>query len=195
MSTQDFWRKIKKGYFETIVGEVHSISPMHIDGFNEGSLCLIGNLSMVHHPMTGFFCSQKCPGNQIIKVYDLARHWRDTGEPVIGGFHSPMEKEVLDILLKGKQPIIVCPARSIHNMRVPAKWREAIDQGRLLILSPFDEKHKRVTAELARRRNEFVAAIADNVFVAHADPGGSLDALVTTLRATGKPIRTFDKNN
>lgn len=47
---------------------------------------------------------------------------RDAGVTVIGEFHSPMEKECLNILLRGSQPIIVCPARSLENMRIkPAK--------------------------------------------------------------------------
>ena len=168
------------------------IKPVEIDGFNTDTIFCIGDANLIWRPATGFFCSQKCPGDRIIKLYDLARHWRDTGEPIIGGFHSPMEKEVLDILLKGTQPIIVCPARSIHHMRVPAKWRKAIDEGRLLILSPFDEGNDRITSELACRRNEFVAAIADNVFVAHAEHGGSVEALTTHLKAAGKPVRGFD---
>jgi len=39
------------------------------------------------------------------------------------------------------------------------------DAGRLLLLSPFDEKHKRVTAELAAERNRFVASISDEVLI------------------------------
>jgi len=33
---------------------------------------------------------------------------------VISGFHTPAEKECLRILLRGAQPIIICPARSIE---------------------------------------------------------------------------------
>lgn len=44
-------------------------------------------------------CSIKCPGNVILKTYDLAGALCDAGVPVIGGFHAPMEKECLDILL------------------------------------------------------------------------------------------------
>jgi hypothetical protein len=34
-----------------------------------------------------------------------------------------------------------------------------------------------VTSELAARRNEIVAALADEVYVAHATPGGGLERL------------------
>ena len=59
------------------------------------------------------FCSARCPGEAILRAYDQAAHWRDTGRAVIGGFHSPMEKECLRILLRGPQPVIVCPARGL----------------------------------------------------------------------------------
>lgn len=165
------------------------IEPVEIEGVDTETVYCIGDSHLIFRPATAFFCSQKCPGDRIIKLYELARQWRNTGEPIISGFHSPMEKEVLDILLKGKQPIIVCPARAIHNMRIPANWKKHIDEGRLLILSLFEEKHKRVTAEHIRIRNRFVAAFADNVFVVHTEPGSSLDTLMTELRAKGKPIR------
>jgi hypothetical protein len=53
---------------------------------------------------------------------------RGAGIPIIGGFHSPMEKECLDLLLRGQQPIVICPARSIQGMRIcgfpqPGDWR------------------------------------------------------------------------
>jgi hypothetical protein len=40
------------------------------------------------------------------------------------------------------------------------------------LLSPFEKKHHRATADLAQKRGEFVAALADAVFVAYAAPGG-----------------------
>jgi predicted Rossmann fold nucleotide-binding protein DprA/Smf involved in DNA uptake len=62
----------------------------------------IGNLDILKTPLLGFFCSTKCPGNVIVHTYDLARALRDAGVPVICGFHSPMEKECLDLLLRGQ---------------------------------------------------------------------------------------------
>ena len=48
-----------------------------------------------------------------------------------------MERECLRLLLRGNQPVVVCPARGIDNMRIPRDWRPALDDGRLLVLSPF----------------------------------------------------------
>ena len=92
---------------------------------------------------------------------------RDAGVPVIGGFQTPMERECLRLLLRGGQPVVVCPARGIARMRIPRAWRPALDEGRLLILSPFPETVRRPTAKIAAERNELVASLADRVFIAH----------------------------
>lgn len=131
----------------------------------------IGNLGILKRDLLGFFCSVKCPGNIILKTYDLARSFRDAGMPVISGFHSPIQKDVFDLLLNGSQPLVVCPARSIENMRIPSAWKEAIDSGRLLVLSPFKKKHKRVTALLSDQRNRLVALLARDIFLPYAAPG------------------------
>jgi hypothetical protein len=55
--------------------------------------------------------------------------------------------------LRGAQPTIICPARSIEGMRIPPEWKQAIEQERLLLLSPFEKKYRRVTAALAKQRN------------------------------------------
>ncbi len=63
------------------------------------------------------------PGDTILRPHGQAVNWRDKDQCVISGFHSPLEKECLSILLRGKPPIIVCLARSIENIRVPDGWR------------------------------------------------------------------------
>ena len=139
-------------------------------------LFVLGNLDLLALPKTTLFCSARCPGKIILTAYDQAAKWRDTGRCVISGFHSPVEKECLQILLRGNQPVIICPARSLPK-RVPPAWRNPLTAGRLLLLSCFRESEHRVTADLAARRNEFVAALADEVWFAHITPGGQMERL------------------
>lgn len=73
----------------------------------------VGNLRLLDEPLIALLCSQGCLGDLILKTYDLARSMRDAGVPVIGGFQTPMEQECLRLLLRGEQPVVVCPARSI----------------------------------------------------------------------------------
>jgi hypothetical protein len=56
---------------------------------------------------------------------------RNTGRCVISGFHSPLEKDVFDILSKGKQPIIIALARGMKS-NVEATWVQPLEENRLL---------------------------------------------------------------
>ena len=156
------------------------------------SFAAIGDPTVLERPLLALFCSVKCPGDLILKTFDLARELREKGVPVIGGFHSPMERECLDLLLKGKQPVALCPARSIENMRIRKEWRKPLDQGRLLILSPFSPDQRRVNTSLAEQRNLFAAALASSIFIAHAAAGSKTEAFCRKVLAWGKPVLTFD---
>ena len=157
------------------------------------SLSTIGNTSILDAAdLTALFCSSRCPGDVILKMYDLSRAMRDAGVPVIGGFQSPMEKECLRILLRGDQPVVICPARGIENMRIPREWRKPLDENRLLILSPFPSTLRRPTAASATQRNELVASIANRVLIAHASPGSKTESLARRLAESGKLLLTLD---
>jgi predicted Rossmann fold nucleotide-binding protein DprA/Smf involved in DNA uptake len=155
------------------------------------SLWAIGELSLLDRPLLGLACSMRCPGPVILKTYDLARALRDAGVPVVGGFHSPMEKECLDLLLRGMQPIVVCPARGIDGMRLSPPLKAGVSAGRVLLVSPFAPQHRRTTADLAIQRNRFVADLADEVLVPHASPGGRIEQLCRALVAAGQSTLTL----
>lgn len=152
----------------------------------------LGSSQLLKIQKLGLVCSRKCPGDVILKTYDFARLVRGSGLIVSSGFHSPIEKDCLPILLRGSDPIIIVQAHKLSTARLPLEWHKAIDAGRLLLLSPFDEKHKRVTAELAAERNRFVASISDEVLIPYAAPGSNTEALALELLGTGKCVYTFD---
>jgi predicted Rossmann fold nucleotide-binding protein DprA/Smf involved in DNA uptake len=147
-------------------------------------LTALGNLELLSQPMTALFCSARCPGNVILRAYDQAAQWRDTGHCVISGFHSPVEKECLRILLRGGPPIIICPARAMPQ-RIAPELKAPLDAGRLLILSAFGPGETRVTADLAARRNAIVSVLATETLILHATPGGRLES---SLRQKPLPL-------
>ena len=149
------------------------------------SLQCVGPVAHLATHKIALFCSAQTPGAAILRALDAARGFRDKGITVISGFHSPIEKECLSILLRGKQPIIVCPAREIETMRIPTECRPAFDQGRILFLSRFVGGPKRVTKESATQRNELVAALADEVYFAHVAPGGEAERIAGRVGGWG----------
>jgi len=155
-------------------------------------ISIIGNPEILKRQWLGLFCSVKCPGDLILRTYDLARALRDAGVPVIGGFHTPIEKDCLDLLLRGKQPVVICPARDIKNMRLGKDLKTGVEEGRVLVLSPFEGMGRRPTAQVSERRNQFVSTLAAAAFVAYANPGGKTEALGSGFLRAGKPLYTFE---
>ncbi|MCF8120615.1 MAG: DNA-processing protein DprA [Deltaproteobacteria bacterium] len=144
-------------------------------------LWTIGTSDLLQIPKTALFCSKNCPGDAILSTMDQAQKWRDQGRCIISGFHSPIEKECLDILMRGRQPIIICPARSLGRMKIPQKWQVGIEAGQILLLSPFEASQNRLTAALAEQRNLMVAALADEVYFGHITPGGKTARLAEQI--------------
>ncbi len=152
-----------------------------------------GNLDILKQSdMLALFCSRKCPGDLILTLYDYARELRQQSATVIGGFHTPMEQECLTILLRGTGSLIICPARTLEGLRLPAAWKQPLAENRLLLLSPFAGKHRRVTAALAAARNQFVAALADRTLVVYAEASGGTERLAERIINWRKPLLTFD---
>ena len=160
-----------------------------------GLLYAIGDIGSHRREKLGLICSQKCPGDVILKTYDFARLVRGSDIAIVSGFHSTIEKDCLPILLRGKDPIIIVQGHRLSTSRLPRDWQKAITAGRLLLLSPFGDKEKRVTAELAAERNRFVAAISDEVLIPYAAPGSKTEALALDLLKSGKRVYTFDSNS
>ncbi len=137
----------------------------------------LGNEELLTLPKTAFLCSRRVPASAVLKCYDWAIAQREAGSCVISGFHSQMEKDVLHYLLKGTQPIILALARGLKT-RLEPELKPPLEQGRLLIITPFDKSVKWVTAENAAIRNRMMIELADEIVVGHSSPGGQLDKII-----------------
>lgn len=163
------------------------------------AISLIGDPALLDRKLIALFCSVQCPGDLIIKSYDLARALRAHPVTLIGGFQSPIEKEFLELLLRqpARQPespppsVIVCPARGLANMRIPRPWRDPLAAGRLLLLSTLPDSLRRPTAASASRRNTCVAALAHSILILHAAQGGKTEALCRKALAAAKSVYTL----
>jgi predicted Rossmann fold nucleotide-binding protein DprA/Smf involved in DNA uptake len=114
---------------------------------------------------------------------------------VVSGFHSPVEKECLRIMLRGKQPIVICLARAFGKIRLPSDWRRALESGRLLLLSTFDKWPPRPDKNSTAYRNECVAALSDEVLIIHATPGGEIERISELVERWNIRSRKWDKTH
>jgi len=149
---------------------------------------LLGNEKLLDIEKTAFLCSRKVPASIVLKCYDWAIEQRKAGNCIISGFHSQIEKDVLHYLLKGKQPIILVLARGFKD-NVEREFQLPLEQGRLLIITPFDKSIKRVTETTAELRNKLMVELADTITIGYSNPDGQL---VNLLKGIKKPIMKIE---
>lgn len=148
------------------------------------TLDFIGNAEIITQHKVAFLCSRKFSASSVLKCYDWAIAQREAGNCVISGFHSQIEKDVLHYLLKGNQPVLLVLARGMKET-IATQFRKPLEQGRLLMLSPFEKSVKRSTKQTATIRNKLMIDLADVIVVGFANPSGQL---VETLHNTEKPV-------
>ena len=140
-----------------------------------------GNIELLKLPKTAFLCSRNIPASVVLKCYDWAIEQRDKGNCVISGFHSKIEKDVFHYLLAGTQPVIMVLARGMKE-KINPELKSAIDAGKLLLITPFENSVKRITAETAEQRNRFMIEISDDIVIGFASKGGMLDSMIADVK-------------
>ena len=122
-----------------------------------------GNEELLKQKKVGFLASRKISSLSILPTLDWATEVSKREDiAVVSGFHSKMEQNVLEILLKGQCGIIVVLARGMYR-KLPKQYEEAMSQNRLLIISYEKDNVKRVSEQTAHKRNKFVREIADEM--------------------------------
>jgi predicted Rossmann fold nucleotide-binding protein DprA/Smf involved in DNA uptake len=156
------------------------------------SAATLGNFQLLGHPKLAIFCSGSCPPTIVSETEQVMEKIIAAGVAVIGGFHSDVEKRCLEILLRGDQPIILSPARSLDKLRIRPSYKEPLKDGRLLFLSFFRSHRHRSDTEMAFKRNLYVAALADKILIIHAARSSKTEELCRELISWGKTVCVLD---
>jgi predicted Rossmann fold nucleotide-binding protein DprA/Smf involved in DNA uptake len=139
----------------------------------EGGERGVGNASLLDQPLTAFFASRQCSGAAIRAAMNWAVEQARSKNPIISGFHSPLEQSVLEVMLAAGAPCVIVIARKLEPAHLPPAWLLAVQNGTVAVIS-MEDTTRRLTAELAVRRNDWVAEHAARIVVAHASAGGNL---------------------
>lgn len=189
---QDVWHR---NYYEMIVRDAEAekkitqyirMNPWRcVMDFGNG-LRGMGNPSLWSAEKLGVLCSRNAPRPASIPK----------AAAYLGGFHSPMEKEILaKLLCKGSKGetsfapnIIWCPAWGLDRAAFTLGVREALEDNRMLILEMRmgEKSFAPATLAAAEQRNRFVLEQADRLWLPHVTPGGMLDRLVREMQVQGK---------
>jgi len=127
----------------------------------------LGNKELLKLYKIAFLCSRKIPSSILLKTYDWAVEQRKKDRCIISGFHSKIEKDVFNFLIKGNQPVIMVLARSLKK-RWEKEIKDAIENKNLLIVSPFNRPIKRISKETAIKRNRYMVDLVDKIFIPYS---------------------------
>lgn len=138
----------------------------------------LGNRDLLGRHLVAFFASRSVTPEAESRCIAWAESMCNTDSVVISGFHSPLEKRILKVLLEHKHPVILLLGRAMYK-RVPAEFQDAINEGRMLIDSVRDfERHSWSSAQT---RNWYAASIADEVFLTPFDENSMLSPMYYSL--------------
>ena len=129
----------------------------------------LGNKELMNLPKTAFLASSTIPPDMVLKCYDWAAGKHEGC--VVSGFSSKMEQDVLHFLLKAKCPVILVLARQMYKV-IPEELKEAMEEGRLLIVSVSNAV--RQSKATAHARNRYICEIADQILFVGVDEKSSL---------------------
>ena len=129
----------------------------------------LGNKELMNLPKTAFLASSTIPPDMVLKCYDWATAKHEGC--VVSGFSSKLEQDVLHFLIKAKCPVILVLARCMYKV-IPAELKEAMEEGRLLIISVSNAtRQSKVTAHA---RNKYICDIADKILFVGVSENSSL---------------------
>ena len=147
---------------------------------------LSGNKELLDRYLVAFFASRTAPPEAL----DLAKRWAheiaQTDKIVISGFHSPIERAVLDILLANGCSVVVALGRSLYS-KIPTHLQTAYDSNRVLFVSFRD--HSRPSFSNSQTRNWLTTDLASEIIFAPFDSTSQLSTLhYSVARSTPSTI-------
>ena len=141
----------------------------------------LGNTQLLDLHKVGYFASSKIATLSVLPTLDWVEDIAKREDiAVVCGFHSKMEREALDYLLRGRCGIICVLARSIYQ-QIPAIYHEAYDQNRVLFITEVENPNiKMVNKEMATKRNQLIASLDDELVFSSLTPNSSLFPIYQT---------------
>lgn len=143
----------------------------------------MGNIALLDQQPVGFLCSRSTASSAILPCLDWATNMAKGNVPVMSTFHSEIESAVLDILLRGKCPIIIVLGRSLYKV-IPERWKQAYEDGRLLIVST--SMQSRISRESAFNSNKYIADTADSLTFGFLSEESSLYSIFESVKAASR---------
>ncbi len=150
----------------------------------------MGNVALMEREMTAFLAPSRVSPLSVLPTLDWATAMSHGTRPVVSGFTSRLEKEVLAVLVRGGAPIVLVNAHHGYK-RVPAHLQPLLNNDRLLIISLG--LGSRLNRQLAAKRNNYVVRLATDIVFPAIHEQSSLFATYSAAWTIGKPVNVLFK--
>lgn len=126
-----------------------------------------GNVDIINkYPVIGVLASGKAPGPVVWESYQFFYALRDAGVTIAGGWHSPLEKGILDALMEGKVNVAFFAAKGLKARGFQQKFKLLDRTSSGLMISPFPDNVTKINStEGPRLRNELASALSDVLLI------------------------------
>ncbi|MYC60874.1 MAG: hypothetical protein F4X09_11885 [Gammaproteobacteria bacterium] len=155
-----------------------------------GELFGVGSTALLNEPLLGLLASRECPGSVLLETLDRVPQWVKENRVILSGFHSPLEQQVLRSVLRRQGRVIKLLARGLTEYRAPSDEREALNDGRLLVLKACSPEVRRTTRATSIERNRLVLALASEVLAPHIAKGSPLAVLLSERDTKKTPAQS-----
>ena len=150
----------------------------------------LGNTSLLDRYLVAFFVSRSSTAEITERALQWATNICQTDKVAISGFHSPLEKEILNYFLERQHPVIIALGRALYK-RIPDHLKSHSNEGRVLFVSFRD--YSRHSWSSAHIRNWSVAKLAEEVYFTQFDNTSSLSTLHYTFKHYGNtPVHILE---
>lgn len=139
----------------------------------------------------GILASTRVPPDLWLPTLDLFAAVSGSGTPLIGGFHSPLERHVYEVALTAGGKVVRLSAVPDAGAAPSKLERSALEEGRLLLLYP-DGGDRRLTARATGIRTQRVLWLSNRIFIPAAQPRSRTYHAAAQAVATGIPTFCFD---
>jgi REP element-mobilizing transposase RayT len=139
---------------------------------NGGEPKYLGNRALLELPNVGFLASRgeaALHGNFPLK----------SGEVIMSGFLSPMERALFKAGLANRKPMIWVKPWALEEGIDYPPISTATKEGRLLIISPFADQVDTPSVRRAAWCNQYVLAHSNRMVIGHLNPSGMLACILT----------------
>ena len=152
------------------------------------TLWYAGEPSILDGKVLGLLSARKIEPDLALKTSDLLRQLAPFEGTFISGWHSPLEEEVLRILLSQSAKIIFCLAKSLNKSTVSTEIEDLVTRGHALLLTHCSPKAKRISRDASLRRNLLVLGLSKGLLVLSAPEGSGSFKLARKAVSVGRPV-------